>query len=41
VIRKWGLASPAISQNLEAFVNQTFFVELLESPDNALGVVGV
>ena len=41
VVRKRGLTAPAISQNLEALVNQTLVVKLTESPDDTLGVVGV
>ena len=41
VVRKWSFTSPAVSQNFEALVDQTFFVKLLESPNNTLGVVGV
>ena len=41
VVGKWSFTSPAISQNLEALVYQAFFVELLECPKHALGVVGV
>ena len=41
MVGKWSFTSPAISQNLKALVNQTLFVELLECPKHALGVVGV
>ena len=41
VVGKWGFTSPAVGQHLEAFVDQALFVELFESPEHALGVVGV
>ncbi len=41
VVRKRSFTSPAVRQNLETFVNQAFFVELLECPKHALGVIGV
>ena len=39
VIGKRCLTPPAISQNLEALINQALVVELLEGPEHALGVV--
>ena len=41
VVRKRRFTSPAVGKNLEAFVDQSFFIKLLERPEHALGVVGV
>ena len=39
VVRKRSLATPAVSQNLEALVDQPLVVKLLECPEHTLGVI--
>ena len=41
MVRQRGLTTPAVSQNLEAFVDQAFIVKFFEGPEHTLGVVGI
>ena len=38
VVRQRGLATPAVCEHLEAFVDQALVMQLLESPKHALGI---